>query len=172
MADEPLILQENGYLSPDIHKVSLEEFERYFVQTIPDHNRRKELFFGYARLCTAIQSFQIKNFTHWIFGSFTSGKEFPGDIDVVTIVSAEELNNLPPFIQNMLPAPGSPFNRDSAKSIFHCDSLMLIVPPKSDTIKYTKYQNARAYWRGLCGFTRQEEPRGFLELTYGRGAEQ
>ncbi len=169
MADEQLILQENGYLPPGIHNVSIEEVERFFAQTIPDYSTRQELFFGYSRLCATIQYFQIKNFKQWIGGSFTTSKAKPDDIDVVTMVDADEINSLPDFIKNKLQSYESPFNRELAKKLFHCDSFLVIVPPKSDKIKYSDYQNARIYWRGTWGFDRQDTPRGFLELTYGRG---
>ena len=30
----------------------------------------------------------------------------------------------------------------------------------------------KMYWRGVWGFDRKDVPRGFLQITYGRGIEQ
>ena len=65
-----------GYLPPDIHEVSLDEFEKRFAYTI----WRKELFENLVRLINDLKN--ISCTAVYIDGSFTTIKRLPGDIDV------------------------------------------------------------------------------------------
>lgn len=173
MAEETLSLQSNGYLPPGIHQMSLEDFEDFFTQQIPDQNTRQLLFSGYKRMCSAMQAFSINNYRQWIGGSFTTSKTHPHDIDVVTFISMEELNNLPANIQNLLLENPklivSAFTGIYAKKKYFCDSYIIYIPPASNPL-YNEYINQMMYWRGVWGFDRSHTPRGWIEITFGRGA--
>lgn len=174
MEDEQLSFQDNGYLTPGIHPITLEGFETFFTKSIPDRVIRERLFLGYCKMCNTIKSLHINNFTQWIGGSFTTSKTIPGDIDVITFITYSELESIPDHIkdqvintnilQELLTGP-------NAKNLYECDSYILLVPPKNN-MAYNDFIQRKMYWRGVWGFDRKDVPRGFLQITYGRGIEQ
>jgi hypothetical protein len=97
--------------TPKFHDGTMKDIRGRFVDATPDKTRRNELFVAY-QLHVDSWSAIIGDAPaeDWIDGSFITTKEFPGDIDVVTWIAAESLEQLQPQQRDKLLAlfPGTP----------------------------------------------------------------
>ena len=81
---------EKGHLYPyEIVETTLTEFETVFVQQMEDQAHRKKIFDGYLKFIDSLKTALNIPFFQWINGSFTTHKQFPGDIDVCTFIDKE-----------------------------------------------------------------------------------
>jgi hypothetical protein len=73
-----------GYITPpEAIDVDFDTFEQTFV--FNDH--RKLIFDEYQTFLTTLKDLGIGPFSQWLNGSFTTKKQYPNDIDVVTFVN-------------------------------------------------------------------------------------
>jgi hypothetical protein len=78
----------DGYLSPNkIFEIDKSVFETTFVY----NDRRKALYKELQSFSTEIKQLLNSPIKMWIDGSFTTQKELPNDIDLVTFINAEPL---------------------------------------------------------------------------------
>jgi hypothetical protein len=76
-----------GYLFPSqVLEVDLEFFEEIFVRRIERSETRKSLFDAYLHYTYRFQDEVFPQFEQWIDGSFTTLKDNPKDLDVVTFL--------------------------------------------------------------------------------------
>ncbi len=85
-----LTFDQRGNLQPyEKIKLELDEFEAFFIEQFLNNDQRKQLFDNYLKFVNDFSTKISSNFIHWINGSFVTAKEFPNDIDFVTIISHE-----------------------------------------------------------------------------------
>lgn len=85
-----LIFDERGNLQPyEKIKLTLDEFEAFFIDKFPNNNQRKQIFNNYLEFVNDFSTQVSSHFIQWINGSFVTTKEYPNDIDFVTIISHE-----------------------------------------------------------------------------------
>lgn len=127
----------------DLRKVLVEPFEN------PD--RREYLLTRFEALLDRFRETGISSEV-WIDGSFSTEKPEPGDIDMIFFVDGQIVNNLPPEKQNILKELN---DRNMSSIRYKCD---VFIVPNQDV-------NARSYWRGWFGFSRNEEPKGIIRIA-------
>ena len=76
-----------GLIQPDTkHELSSAEFKETFVNSFPNSRTRSDIFSAYIAFTEAFSKEVTNSFTQWIGGSFTTQKENPNDIDILTIL--------------------------------------------------------------------------------------
>lgn len=163
-----ITLNENGYLPPGKHEMSIEDFSELFVQCFPESKTRETIFQGYNNFCSFLQSAGITAFSQWVDGSFCSSKEDPNDIDIVTFINESLLNGLPPASQQLLVNLYS--SRAGMKTAFHCDSFLVPVPDINAPNR-NHFENEKMKWRGVWGFDRSDNPKGWVLIKFGGGVQ-
>uniref|UniRef100_B8DKY6 Uncharacterized protein n=1 Tax=Nitratidesulfovibrio vulgaris (strain DSM 19637 / Miyazaki F) TaxID=883 RepID=B8DKY6_NITV9 len=128
--------------------------------------RRLEILTGFSALrrklflAGAIRGFQ------WIDGSFTTEKEEPGDIDLVTFYSVYE-NDQSVFISNLAGRGVDILDKASVKGMFHCDSYYVYMNDDPERIiSWT------AYWLGVFCHDREKKWKGILQIPLIQSARQ
>ena len=160
------LLNEHGYLNAGFHEMQINDFKTLFVDSFPESNTRNKIFQGYLSFCEFLSSHGVINYFQWIDGSFCTSKTNPNDIDVVTFISYDELNNRSPQQQQEL--IGIANNRNLTKLNFNCDSFVVPIPPPTDK-DYPNYTNWKMYWRGVWGFDRSDIPKGIVKIVFCGG---
>ncbi len=76
-----------GNLKPyEVIEVSMEDFQKTFVNAFEEEAIRQELFENYNQYMKDFSSLITKSFFQWIDGSFVSNKKKPNDIDLITVL--------------------------------------------------------------------------------------
>ena len=84
---------QRGHLTPyEIIETNLETFENVFVSEIKNSRTRLALFEEYREFLAELQQIIGANFYQWIDGSFTTQRRNPSDIDLVTFLDGQRLN--------------------------------------------------------------------------------
>lgn len=73
---------EKGHLPPGLHQATLDEFETRFVTGQPSETR-SNIFGGYLNYRAELIELRVA-IKQWVDGSFTTAKQNPSDIDLVT----------------------------------------------------------------------------------------
>lgn len=118
----PLPLSDDGdRLAPGRHLATLDEVEKVFVQQFPSSESRPVLFESFKLVRRAIQRVvPIKE--QWVKGSFVTDKLEPGDIDVVTILRAEDVDGLDDVDTTLLKGL---FAAKTTQTLHGCDSYIV-----------------------------------------------
>lgn len=151
---------EKGNLPAGLHKATLDEFETRFVKE-QTSSTREYIFRGYLEyraelepLCVAIKQ--------WIDGSFTTAKQNPSDIDLVTQWDGTKVDKDPQIQTKLRPL----LDQRNMKAKYKCDVYGFPKYPEDDPL-YQQTLNWRSYWLGLFGFTRGDnpDPKGIIEFN-------
>lgn len=154
------IFDEHGYLPAGFNQWILEDVGKYLVNDFPESNTRKDIFSGYLHMLKLLEPFAV-NIEQWLDGSFCTTKLNPNDLDLLTIMDKETIDNLPHEKQTILL---SLFQGPENKYNFKCDSYFLpSVPP--DHPDYHKFLANRSYWKGQFGFDREDIPKGIVQIV-------
>lgn len=153
------IIEANGYIKPGFHNLSIDQIETHLVRQFPTSKTRRTIFAGYLRLIELLLKHNIE-IEQWLDGSFCSNKVNPGDIDILSIINKDTLDNLPEEIKDEITelflGPGS-------KNSYCCDSYLLPKVPENHP-HYPQYLILKSQWMGLFGFDRQENPKGIIRI--------
>ncbi len=148
----------NGNLPSGFHEWTFQDIKANLVDKFPSSLTRGKIFNGYSRLRDVVITLKIQQVTHWIDGSFSTQKENPNDIDLLTIIPAAVLNAVPPALLPMIRATVA---GPASKTAYHCDSYLLAEYPQGDPY-YEWYRKLRKYWYGEFGLDRQDHPKGIV----------
>jgi hypothetical protein len=134
-------------LSVGIHCMNIEDFRRSFVDSFQSA-RRKLIFDKFLQFFEYTLCFGVIT-EIWLNGSFVTEKPDPGDIDIVMFMDSDKVNNL----------------KDVQKKF-----LLNITDIQLNYLTDVRYAmsddaNSRSYWRGWYGFSRDEQPKGFVRLN-------
>ncbi len=152
-----------GYLTPTGNILSdLDEFRQEFVINIPTQIRKdtfdKYIIYSNALMaaCGGIHILQ------WINGSFTTKKQEPADIDLVSFIDHKIIDINEKLFKD--------FVYPNSEILYGVDAY-IVKMYSSNERSYIVFQADRAYWMGQFGKTRLNRlgnryPKGFLEIIY------
>jgi hypothetical protein len=153
---------EKGYLQPyAVIETTLADFEHFFVQSLENREHRYRLFENYLRFVNALREAFDVPFYQLINGSFTTLREFPADIDLVTFIKFEVLNNKYPLARHFL---------ENAKILYGVDGYFAATCRRNHYY-YDTSLNDEAYWVNLYGRSREDEnglsyPKGIIKIQF------
>ena len=153
---------EKGHLYPyEILETTLTEFETVFVQQMEDQAHRKRIFDGYLQFIDNLKTALNIPFFQWINGSFTTQKQFPGDIDVCTFIDYDHFVRNLPLIEHFHAISKSQYFTDA-----HFASTC-----KWNHRFYNRAVSDEQYWKNVFGFSRPDEnmvrhPKGILKIKF------
>jgi len=139
-----------GLFQPGFYDISLDEFNKAFVEPFQDSERRTYLSNRFFALIDKFKEIGISA-EIWIDGSFATKKPNPGDIDMIFFVNPEQLDNLSLEKKEIIIELNK---REISKIRYQCDVFII---PNND-------YNNRSYWRGWFGFSRDESPKGIARI--------
>lgn len=130
--------------------MTLDDFRLKFVDLFPQSVRRKLIFDKFSQFFKCLLGLGVVT-ELWLNGSFVTEKPEPGDIDAVAFVDTYKLNSLQYSEQRFLA------------------NIAYIQLNYSTDIRFVRNDNEsmRSYWRGWYGFSRNEQPKGFVCLKAG-----
>ncbi|WP_390631883.1 DUF6932 family protein [Vibrio plantisponsor] len=137
-------------LEAGMHNMTFSDLEKVFVSPFEPNDRRKALLSRLEAFATRLQEIPI-DMEIWIDGSFATKKENPGDIDLVVVCAADDVNKLPQEKKLILEELFA--NKSHTKLRYECDAYFIL-----DNF------HDKSYWRGLFGFDRNEIPKGIARL--------
>ncbi len=149
--------------------LSLEEFEDFFVNRLPDNSRRRYIFARYLNFVHDFSEQVSQHFIQWVDGSFVTARERPNDIDFVTFVDYQLFEAKEKLIHEN-------FRLAGAKKKYEVDAYTVRQYPE-EHVKYMLYRSDWVYWYHWFSQTKKNRikkkyPKGFIEiefngLTYG-----
>lgn len=157
-----LTFNHSGLLVPD-NKINstVQELENEFVLNIQSV-KRKEIFDAYVKYNEDFKKLcNLEELPQWINGSFVTKKKNPGDIDLVTFLDYETIQQLGSKLDD--------FKFPNSEIIYGVDAYIIEVYPKNHKCRI-RYISDKAYW--LDRFTKTRRIRGnklskgFLEIKY------
>lgn len=145
----------------EIIEMTLPEFEEAFVKNLPDKARRRILFDNYLRFLEDLKVEFPGSFFQWIDGSFTTTKEFPGDIDVVSFIDYDRFIKKPGVINHF-----SMFGKEE----YNVDAHFAVSASWRHRF-YKRSQDDLAYWLDVFGSSREDEnfnrhPKGIIKIEF------
>ncbi len=153
---------EKGHLHPyTVIETSLSDFEKVFVQSLENREHRYGLFENYLRFVNDLRKAFEAPFYQLINGSFTTRKEFPGDIDLVTFVRFKVLNRKNHLARYFL---------ENSKTLYSIDGYFAATC-RRDHYYYESAMNDEAYCLNLYGLSREDEnsarhPKGVIKIQF------
>ena len=150
----------SGYLAPGFHDCTVADINEGLVAPFTDSTTRKKIFDGYVTLVELLKGVQITA-EQWLDGSFCTDKVDPGDLDMVSLIDKDTLDNLSPQMQQSIEPI---FLGKNTKQQYCCDSYLLVTLPPTHP-DYNKYIAMRKYWLGQFGFDRNDVPKGILRIN-------
>ena len=156
----------DGTLPLGRHVATAVEVEQRFVQPFPQSVRRPALYADWRMRRTQIAALTAIEM-EWLDGSFTTAKNDPGDIDLVTFVSLDAYNQLSIADRQKL----FELAQARAKLLFGCDGYLVVVFPRNHPWEENYLRN-RGYWDRQWSYTRPgsaglEIEKGYVDV---RGA--
>lgn len=136
---------------------------------------RKCIFDGVSRYLVDCQTHNISG-RIWLDGSFVTGKNSPGDVDVISLVSSELLNRLDAadrtFALNLNAG-------EATKPKYDVHSFCVVSVPKSHAA-YLQQASQVANWIKFFSHTKEfvtasgtkkQNPKGILQLDFGENSQ-
>lgn len=156
---------ENGYLPPGFHDWPLEQVDDKLVRGFPQSLTRLEIAEGYSHLIAELARVGLRA-DQWLGGAFCTAEINPSELDLVSIMDKDALDNLAPedqaAVQRLFLGPGS-------KGEFRCESFLCVVVPPGHP-HYRQTQAIQAYWKGWFGFDRLGVAKGIVRVQAGLDA--
>ena len=139
---------------------TIEQLREVCVRQFPLSSTRERIMEGLEAVVERLRASGIVC-EIWIDGSFVTGKLDPRDSDIVVAVKATAYDSASPAQQSVIQ-----WINGNLKGVHSCDSYVLVEydPPHALSIRS---RDLRAYWRGLFGFNRADQPKGIALLRLG-----
>jgi len=137
--------------------ISYAECEKFFTSIINKDVRGKR-WKEFDKFNNDLSEKLSHPFYQWVDGSFTTTKQEPRDIDVVTFVNYLDFKpELLLFDMNR--------TQGAVKAVYNVDSYLVFVVP-SDHKNYLDYMDQIAYWTKQFGHDRQKNKKGRIEVHH------
>jgi len=155
-----LVFNHTGLLVPDTLIVSsFKELEDEFVIKIPT-TKRQEIFNAYVKYIEDFKNVcNLDELHQWVNGSYVTKRTNPGDIDLVTFLDYDVVEQLGNKLDN--------FKYPNSEMIYGVDAYIVEVYPENHKERF-KYISDRAYWYDRFTKTRRirgnKLSKGFLEI--------
>lgn len=152
-----------GLIKPDKkHQLSRAEFKETFVDAFPSSSTRNGIYLDYDKFTSAFAADVTESFTQWIGGSFTTEKEDPNDIDILTILSGSDYKLNQKIIESKF--------RKIVGDFPLVDSYFLQAPA-TKTEKAPLFKSDLIYWVHQFSYTRKNrkgkrQTRGYIEIVF------
>lgn len=163
-------------MPPGLHPCTLADVQSGLVDRFPTSSSRRHILQGLQLYISDLESLGISG-RLWLDGSFVTGKNHPGDVDLVPVVSFELLNRLSPAAQQL--APRLLNGKKSTQPKYKVDSYWVICAPASHPT-YQSWVGAAHGWHNFFGHTKQwpdangtqiQLAKGMLDLSFGDPSE-
>ncbi|WP_125812658.1 hypothetical protein [Actinoplanes sp. ATCC 53533] len=144
--------------------VSIDEVHEPFVDDFPGSKTRATLFQQWIDHRNAISRFApIQH--QWVDGSYTTSKVDPGDIDLVTFINIEDLDNIPlpdrPLFKSLV-------NGHSTRAAWGIDSFMVPITPDTHPGHSASVKLRGSFLRLFTGVRESDTiVKGILEVRDG-----
>lgn len=155
-----VIFDQYGNLVPP-RRLSLtsEQVELLFVNEFSDSKQRRMLWLEFGRYRQELHLFLQMTIQQWLGGSFISQKLEPNDIDVVNLIPfTERLDREIDLLMAFLLIGGS-------KEEYGVDGHFVAIYPESNERYGAIPLPSLMYWQTWLGHDRNENPRGFIEMS-------
>lgn len=143
--------------------LTLEQFKDYFVDSFGFSKTRTNIFQNYLNYLADFQQEVTPNFVQWIDGSFVSKKVNPRDIDMVTLVDHQIVENKDSLLKQKF--LNNSFNKSHDLDVY----LLTLYPPNHERYSWTK--SDLLYWKNW--FTKSKMvrgkrrfPKGYIEIMF------
>lgn len=135
------------------------DFKTVFVDNFQNSQTRLTILENYNQFVSDFQTEIVQEFKNWVNGSYTTRKENPNDIDIVSVViHTDELNSKSHLLIKFLTNGGS-------KEQYLVDGYFIPMYPENDP-RYTITQYWINYWTNWFGMDRQGRPKGIIQLSF------
>lgn len=166
-----------SFLLPEgMHICDMAEVEQKMVKPFATSTTRRPIFEGLSRYLNDCQIHGISG-RIWLDGSFVTGKNNPGDVDVVSLVSADLLRRLDATNQGF--ALQNLNGKEATKPKYQVHSFAVASVQQSH-VAYLQQAQEIAKWIGFFRYTKEfgakdgkilQRPKGILQLDFGESSE-
>ena len=144
-------------------KLSLNQFETFFVKSFREDSSRIELFANYLRFLDDFKKDITTDFIQWIDGSFISNKLNPNDIDFVTLIEHSVYQKKRTLIDYK-------FRLLKGKEFYGVDAYTVELFPKNDK-NILICKSDLIYWDNWFSqtkknWTKKQFPKGYIEIEF------
>ncbi len=150
---------ERGLIEPGIHSMDMTEFYDTFVAQFTTSQRRQIIFNNLIDFIKSI-SHSYKIYEIWIDGSYVTQKINPNDVDIVIFFPLEDFIQVSKVWSSLRNA----INIDSYSAVAVTEETLNKLSPKDQI----QAHNNRNYWKGQFGFDRQDQPKGIINIKWGK----
>lgn len=151
-----------GNLIPNTNiKCTLQIFHRVFVKDFPD-TKRTSLYESFLKYTSGLKErLDDSEIVCWINGSYTTKKKDPNDLDLVTFVNYNIINQKEQYLHD--------FKYPNSLSKFGLDAYIVKVYPR-DHKNYPLYIGDEMYWMDKFDKNKRNRngikiPKGFIEIV-------
>lgn len=159
----PMItFDEKGHVYPyEVIEMTLEEFEREFVENMEESGHRRTLLINYLRFIREFRAALGVPFFQWVNGSFTTKKLFPDDIDVVSFIEYDQFARKLAVLERFYSIGKSNYATD----------LHFAATCKWNHRYYQRAVSDEEYWKDIFGFSKPDEnevrfPKGIIKIKF------
>ena len=140
-------------LAPGFHAFTFDQLAAVFAEPFARPERRRYLLGRLEVYLRHVQALGI-GYELWIDGSFTTEKEEPGDIDLLFVMSAEDVNGLDEQGQQTFKA--LLVDNPTVKLRYSCDVYWCLAQD----------EQRKGYWSKWFGHSRSEQPKGIARIKF------
>lgn len=154
----PPIFTTDGHLPLGRHPTDVEEIEARLVQPFAASSNRRQLYDAWRTRRTTL--FDIVTVQmEWVDGSFVTTKHSPADIDLVTFIHAQDIEDLSIDDRRAV----SDLTQGDGPRQVGCHSFLVVVFPENHH-GYDSYLKSRGYWDVWWSRQRTGQEKGYLEV--------
>lgn len=155
------------WILPDgVYSCDEAAFEARFVRDFSQSATRQAICEGFFRLRSDSVAHGFSA-VQWVDGSFVENKENPNDVDVVTFIDVERLNNASPEARQFVLAVLN--GKDSAETKYRTHAFFIASCLQIHAY-YPVFDKFRAYWRKWLGETYDKShPDGDNQTRHRKG---
>lgn len=148
------------------------DVQNVLVDKFPTSSSRRRILDGLTRYIADLENSGVSG-RLWLDGSFVTGKNHPGDVDLVSAVSFDLLNRLSPAAQDI--AVKMLNGKKSTQPKYDVDSYCVVCVPSSAPT-YQHWAGVACGWRDFFGHTKEwldtngtktKLAKGMLDISFG-----
>lgn len=152
-------LESSGFLPAGRYEATAREVEERFVTPFPNSPTRRGLYEAWMDHRNALEEL-LPLRSQLIGGSFVSSKLDPGDVDLATVFDALAYEALPRHRKKLA---SSLLWKAYTRDLWGVHSFPIPYFPSGHPAR-SAHDEGRGRWEAIWGRTRDDEPRGFLEV--------
>ncbi len=156
-------------LPSGVHDTDLAELKEKLVDVFKDSETRETIYDGFVRLLIKCSEVGIEQ-EHLVDGSYVTSKKSPEDIDMVTFLNADDLNQLEQGHRHFLSTVLN--GKEETKKNYHTHSFIEVLYPENHPL----YEICRErvsdwfkFWGGTRGLKDSHGKELSQEITHPKG---